>query len=69
VELISEVMAVAYELYENLPRCGPGEKGAKRRAYSALFRAPRAALALEIAYGTGQQTLALSRLSSGPIAA
>ena len=58
-----------YELYEGLPRCGPGDNGFTRRAYSSMLDVPERPNILDIGCGTGMQTLELARLSHGRIIA
>ena len=58
-----------YELYEGLPRCGPGDNGSTRRAYSTMSDIPVRPEILDIGCGTGIHTLELARLSRGKIIA
>ncbi len=56
-----------YELYESLPRCGPGASEATRRAYDTLADLPVHPLILDIGCGTGAQTVELAKVSNGKI--
>ncbi len=58
-----------YELYEGLPRCGPGDNGSTRRAYSSMLDIPERPDILDIGCGTGIHTLELARVSRGKIIA
>ncbi len=64
-----EGMEYFYELYESLPRCGPGASEATRRAYDALASLPAHPLILDIGCGTGAQTVELAKVSNGKIIA
>ena len=60
-------MKYLYEVFEALPRCGPGENEASGRAYRecvGLVAEPRV---LDIGCGTGMQTIELARISGGKI--
>lgn len=58
-----------YELYEGLPRCGPGNKDSTRTAYSGMRDIPDRPQILDIGCGPGLQTMELARLSGGDIIA
>jgi SAM-dependent methyltransferase len=58
-----------YELFEALPRCGPGDNISTRRAFNAIPEMPEQPLILDIGCGPGVQTLELAKLSSGKIIA
>jgi len=58
-----------YQVFESLPRQGPGCTGATRKAYSYLPTLPKDAKILDIGCGSGTQTRDLSTLSSGTITA
>ena len=62
-------MAYLYELYEALPRCGPGDTEATRRAFTAIFHTSEVPDILDIGCGTGDQTIELAKLSMGNILA
>ena len=64
-----EGMEYFYELYEALPRCGPGNNESTRQAYSFIPDIPDHPLVLDIGCGPGVQTLELARLSGGRIIA
>lgn len=56
------IMDFDYELYNNLPRLGPGMDESTRRAYSTLHNLPEHPRILDIGCGTGSQTLELARI-------
>lgn len=58
-----------YELFEKIPRCGPGDDASTRRAFNALSDLPEKQDILDIGCGTGMQTLELARISNGNIIA
>jgi ubiquinone/menaquinone biosynthesis C-methylase UbiE len=58
-----------YQVFESLPRQGPGCTGATRKAWSYLPTHPKDAKILDIGCGSGAQTRDLSTLSSGTITA
>ncbi len=58
-----------YEIFESLPRQGPGCSGATRKAWSLLPRLSGDAKILDIGCGTGTQTRELAALSKGTITA
>ena len=58
-----------YQVFESLPRQGPGCTGATRKAYSYLPPLPRDAKILDIGCGSGTQTRDLAGLTSGTITA
>lgn len=64
-----EDMKYFYELFEALPRCGPGENEATRRAFSALPNLPEQPFILDIGCGPGVQTIELAKASNGKIVA
>jgi len=64
-----EKMKYFCELFEALPRCGPGENEATRRAFSALDSLPEQPFILDIGCGPGVQTIALAKVSNGQIVA
>ncbi len=64
-----EGMEYFYELFEALPRCGPGENEFTRRAFNAIPRQPKQPFILDIGCGPGVQTLELARISNGKIIA
>ena len=58
-----------YQVFEFLPRQGPGCTGASKKAYSYLPPLPRNAKILDIGCGSGTQTMDLAGLTSGMITA
>jgi ubiquinone/menaquinone biosynthesis C-methylase UbiE len=53
-----------YQVFESLPRQGPGCTGATRKAYSNLPTLPKDANILDIGCGSGTQTRELAELTS-----
>ena len=62
-------MTIIFEIFEDLPRQGPGNDDATRRAYELLTELPDLPEILDIGCGSGTQTIALSRLCPGRITA
>jgi SAM-dependent methyltransferase len=58
-----------YQIFESLPRQGPGCTGATKKAFSILPPLPKDAKILDIGCGSGTQTRDLSTLTSGTIMA
>lgn len=58
-----------YELFESLPRCGPGDNKSTRRAFQCLPKLPEQPLILDIGCGPGVQTIELAKISNGKIIA
>ena len=58
-----------YQIFESLPRQGPGCPGATRKAFSHLPSLPRDAMIADIGCGSGTQTRDLAALTSGTITA
>jgi SAM-dependent methyltransferase len=58
-----------YQVFESLPRQGPGSSEATRKAWSLLPPVPANAKILDIGCGSGTQTRDLAALSSGTITA
>jgi SAM-dependent methyltransferase len=64
-----EGMQYFYELFESLPRCGPGDNKTTRRAFNTIPKPPVHPLVLDIGCGPGLQTIELAKLSKGRIIA
>jgi len=64
-----EGMEYFYELFEALPRGGPGDKESTRRAFNTIPNPPEQPLILDIGCGPGVQTIELAKLSKGRIIA
>ncbi|MFO0699493.1 MAG: class I SAM-dependent methyltransferase [Nitrospira sp.] len=61
--------AVDKEIHSNLPREGPGDNAATRRAFSMLIGLPSNPKLLDIGCGPGIQTIQLAQLTDGIITA
>jgi ubiquinone/menaquinone biosynthesis C-methylase UbiE len=57
------------EIYENLPRQGPGSTESTRKAFESISDLPTTPRILDIGCGIGNQTLELARISDGVIVA
>jgi SAM-dependent methyltransferase len=62
-----EGMEYFYELFEALPRCGPGDNKSTRRAFNIIPKLPEQPLILDIGCGPGVQTIEIAKLSNGKI--
>ena len=62
-------MKYLYELFESLPRCGPGNNESTRRAFGVIAEPPEQPLILDIGCGPGVQTIELAKISDGIITA
>ncbi len=62
-------MKYFYELYESLPRQGPGDNNSTNRAFNLLRNLPSEPNILDIGCGRGMQTIKLAKISSGKIIA
>ncbi len=62
-------MEYFYELFEALPRGGPGDKKSTRRAFNRIQKPPEQPLILDIGCGPGVQTIELAKISKGRIIA
>jgi len=58
-----------YELFEALPRCGPGDNESTRRAFNTIPKLPKQPFILDIGCGPGVQTIELAKISDGKIIA
>lgn len=65
----NDQMKYFYELYETLPRGGPGNNACTRKAFSLIKGLPVNPKVLDVGCGPGQQTLELARSSKGEIIA
>lgn len=62
-------MEYFYELFDLLPRGGPGNNESTRRAFAAIPNLPPQPLILDLGCGPGEQTLDLAKISKGKIIA
>ncbi|MBN2097997.1 MAG: class I SAM-dependent methyltransferase [Dehalococcoidia bacterium] len=60
---------IFFEVYENLPRQGPGNRDCAEKALRLCGDLPPAPAVLDLGCGVGGQTLYLTELTSGPIVA
>lgn len=64
-----EGMEYFYELFEALPRCGPGDNESTRRAFNTIQKVLSQPYILDIGCGPGIQTIELAKLFKGTIIA
>jgi cyclopropane fatty-acyl-phospholipid synthase-like methyltransferase len=64
-----EEMKYFYELFESLPRGGPGENEFTRQAFNLMPDLPKKPYILDIGCGPGVQTIELAKISDGKIIA
>ncbi|MEJ2673362.1 MAG: class I SAM-dependent methyltransferase [Deltaproteobacteria bacterium] len=64
-----EGMEYFNELFEALPRGGPGDNESTRRAFNTIPKLPGRPLILDIGCGHGVQTIELAKISKGTIIA
>lgn len=62
-------MSLFYKIYEQLPRQGPGDVQATRRAFRAVPTLARTPRILDVGCGVGQQSVELARLTDGCVTA
>ncbi len=62
-------MRYFYELFDGLPRGGPGDDASTRRAWGMMIGVPPSPAILDVGCGPGRPTLELARLSKGRITA
>jgi ubiquinone/menaquinone biosynthesis C-methylase UbiE len=62
-------MAYLAEIFEGLPRGGPGDDGSTRKAFEAMSGLPPHPRILDIGCGPGMPTRALARVSGGTVVA
>lgn len=60
---------IYYEIFEALPRQGPGDEASTQKAFQKLKGLPEHPEILDVGCGSGKQTLALAKLASGRITA
>jgi SAM-dependent methyltransferase len=68
-ELSPGFWPIFFELYESLPRQGPGNRASAARALAFCLNLPPAPAVLDLGCGVGGQTLHLADLTSGSIVA
>lgn len=66
---MSDPMTYFYELFDALPRGGPGDNVSTRQAFALVKGLPVKPRILDLGCGPGKQTLELARLSQGKIIA
>jgi len=69
MEHAMEGMEYFYELFEALPRGGPGDNESTRRAFNTIPKLLGRPLILDIGCGPGVQTIELAKISKGTIIA
>lgn len=60
---------IFFEIFEALPRQGPGDEQSTRKAFKKLAALPEHPEILDVGCGTGGQTMVLAKLTSGNITA
>jgi SAM-dependent methyltransferase len=68
-ELPSRFWPIFFQLYESLPRQGPGNRACAERALALCEDLPSSPAVLDLGCGVGGQTLQLAELTSGTIVA
>lgn len=64
-----EIPDIFFEIFNNLPRGGPGDNESTRKAFSSLRDLPERVHFLDIGCGPGMQTIELAKLINGQIIA
>ncbi|HUT65724.1 MAG TPA: class I SAM-dependent methyltransferase [Spirochaetota bacterium] len=64
-----EEMKFFYELFESMPRCGPGADEFTRQAFKLMSHLPEKPYILDIGCGPGVQTIELAKISNGKVVA
>lgn len=64
-----EEMEYLYELFESMPRCGPGNDETTAKAFEMITDLPENPVVLDLGCGPGVQTLELARLTGSRIIA
>ncbi len=64
-----ELDSYFYELFEGLPRQGPGDSQSTKKALAMIQPLPNDVRILDIGCGSGTQTIELARNTSGTITA
>ena len=65
----SRFWEIFFDVYENLPRQGPGNRDCAERALRLCVGLPRASMIADLGCGVGGQTLHLAELTTGSIVA
>lgn len=60
---------IFFEIFELLPRQGPGDDASTKKAFQKLTELPKSPEILDIGCGVGKQTLDLAKLTPGKIIA
>ncbi len=60
---------IFFEVYENLPRQGPGNRTCAAKALGLCHELPQSPVILDLGCGTGGQTLQLAEMTAGSIVA
>ena len=60
---------IFFEIFELLPRQGPGDDASTKKAFQKLTELPKSPEILDIGCGVGKQTMTLAKLTSGKITA
>jgi len=68
-ELTERSWQIFFEVYEPLPRQGPGSRASAARAFGLCSGLPPSPAVLDLGCGTGGQTLHLAELTAGSIVA